>query len=310
VAIFVYAYCKTKNQWYDTIMKRLYIDISLIAHRNLFSILKQINQYNDYSILRHVMLQSIFAQIRKFNAESVYICFDTGKSWRKQYSAFYKAQRKEAREKHSESSGVEWDKFYEILDSLRTELKENFPFYVYGINSLEADDIVAYLVSNSDPEDEKIIVTSDRDYVQLLQYPNTKLYDPIRSKFIKSDNPLHDLQVKIVIGDNSDNIPAIAPRTGIKTAEKMIMSGELDLKLQEKKPDGVTPCELAENYARNERLIDLTKTPKTLIKELEDQIERYKLGSTKNLLKYLVKNNLSQLLDKITQIRKMLENLS
>lgn len=292
-------------------MNNVYIDFSLLAHRTLFTMLKPIKQFG-YDIIRHVMIKSIIADARKFNADRVYVCFDMGKSWRKEYSSLYKAQRKENREKQSVSSGgdVNWEEFYRIINEMFVELKENFPFYVFGIQKLEADDIIAYLVEHADPDDRKVMITSDRDYVQLLQYPNTELYDPIRKKMIESKNPFHDLQVKIMIGDKSDNIPAIRPRLGEKTAEKLIDSGEIDLLLQEKMSDGKTPSEIAQNYARNKKLIDLSKVPKTLVRLIEEEVENYELGNSKGLLKYFVTKKLNQLMGDIDNIRKTLDKLS
>lgn len=292
-------------------MNNVYIDFSLLAHRTLFTMLKSIKQFG-YDIIRHVMIKSIIADARKFNADRVYVCFDMGKSWRKEYSSLYKAQRKENREKQSVSSGgdVNWEEFYRIINEMFVELKENFPFYVFGIQKLEADDIIAYLVEHADPDDRKVMITSDRDYVQLLQYPNTELYDPIRKKMIESKNPFHDLQVKIMIGDKSDNIPAIRPRLGEKTAEKLIDSGEIDLLLQEKMSDGKTPSEIAQNYARNKKLIDLSKVPKTLVRLIEEEVENYELGNSKGLLKYFVTKKLNQLMGDIDNIRKTLDKLS
>jgi 5'-3' exonuclease len=292
-------------------MNNVYIDFSLLAHRTLFTMRHSIKQFG-YDILRHVMIRSIISEARKFKADRVYVCFDVGKSWRKEYSSLYKAQRKESREKQSVSSGgdVDWEEFYRIINEMFVELKENFPFYVFGIHKLEADDIIAYLVRTADPDDNKIMITSDRDYVQLLQYPNTKLWDPVQKKYIKSNNPFHDLQVKIMIGDKSDNIPAIRPRCGQKTAEKMIDSGEIDLLLQERKSDGKTPTELVENYWRNEKLIDLSKAPKTLVRLIEEEVDNYELGNSKGLLKYFVNKKLNQLMGDIDNIRKVLARLT
>lgn len=286
----------------------LYIDFSHLAYRNLFGALPLIKQYG-YEVLRHTLLRSLLANLRKFEAQRVYVCFDRGKSWRKEYSALYKGQRKEAREKQSD---IEWDKFFEMMDKLFFEFRDNFPFYVLGYKHLEADDIVAYMIKNSDPEDKNIVVTSDGDYIQLMKYPNTKIYDPIKSKYIECKNPDHALLMKICTGDKSDNIPAIIPRCGEKTAEKLILSGKLDILLEEKETDGRTPCEAAKNFKLNKKLIDLTLTPATLLRGFDTYFENYKMSDSKNLFKYFMENKLNELMKDISTLRrtfaKLLEN--
>ena len=282
----------------------MYIDFSVLAYRNLFSMKTTIDQFG-YEILRHVFIKNIMAYIRDFSPNRVYIAVDVGKSWRKEVYTLYKGKRKEARDKQD----VDWKGFYDLCNSVTDELKKNFPVYVVGINTVEADDIIAYLVMNEDPDTNKIIITSDKDYVQLLKHPNTKIYDPIRTKYMECNNPYHALEVKICAGDKSDNIPSIAPRWGEKTAEKHILSGKLELMLEEKDADG-SPCEMKRNYERNTRLIDMERIPKTIQKQIETYLEDYELSTHKGIMKYFVQHKLSELLGEIAKIRGYLDKLS
>lgn len=284
-------------------MKTIYIDFSVLAHRNFFSLQKTIKELG-FDIMRHVFIKNIISYINEFEPNKVVIAVDTGSSWRKKISTVYKSHRKELREKQD----VDWEGFYKIYRDVVKELKENFPFYVIGLQDVEADDIIAHLVRNDDPDAQKIMITCDRDYVQLLQYPNTKLYDPIKNKYIESVNPLHDLEIKICSGDKSDNIPSILPRWGEKTAEKNILSGELKRLLEEKDING-EPSEAKKNYDRNRKLIDFTLIPKSILKDIDLEMENYELSSVKGIMKYFVKHRLSELLGDIRRVRKSLETL-
>ena len=258
-----------------------------------------------YDILRHVFIKNIISYVKEFKPDRVYIAIDLGQSWRKQLSSIYKGQRKAARQKQD----VDWDAFYGMMNKVTTELKENFPFYVLGIDTIEADDIIAHLVATEDSYVEKIMITCDRDYIQLLQHPNTKLYEPIRRKFIESINPLHDLEIKICSGDKSDNIPAIAHRWGEKTAEKHILNGKLDLMLAETEADG-SPCEMKRNYDRNKALIDFELVPKSILRQIDEEVAKYELASHKGLLKYLMKHKLTELIESVGMLRKHLDPLT
>jgi 5'-3' exonuclease len=284
-------------------MKNIYIDFSVLAHRNFFSMQSTIKEFGT-DILRHLFIKNIMSYINEFEPNRVYIAVDSGSSWRKNISSIYKGQRKAQREKQD----VDWEGFYKIYREVVKELKENFPFYVLGIQGIEADDIIAHLVRKEDSDIDKIMITCDRDYVQLLQYPNAKLYDPIRNKFIKSVNPLHDLEIKICSGDKSDNIPSILPRWGEKTAEKKILSGELKSILESVDVNG-DPCEAKKNYDRNRKLIDFTQIPKSILSQIQLEIDNYKISEVKGLMKYFTKYRLVELLSDIGRVRSLLKNL-
>lgn len=279
--------------------KHLYIDYSHTCFRVLYAIRAQLGKIDNIEILRHVILKNIFHLVEKFNPTDVYIACDNPKSWRKKFYAAYKGKRKEQREKDD----FDWDAFFTFIRTLADEMRLNFPFRVIDSAYLEADDIVAYLVrANSSAE--KIMVTSDGDYVQLLKYENTQLYDPIKHEITtkKPHEADYALQIKILIGDKSDNIPAIKPRLGIKTAEKLIESGELEKLLAE--PD------MQKNYNFNEKLVDLTKTPRDLIEILEKNLAEYELSGTANIFNYFVEKGLRDFLARTNDIGNMLKPIA
>jgi 5'-3' exonuclease len=279
--------------------KHLYIDYSHTCFRVLFAIRAQLGKIDDIQILRHVILKNIFHLIEKFNPTDVVIACDNQKSWRKKLYEGYKGQRKEQREKDD----FDWDEFFKFINELTEELKLNFPFKVLNIPFLEADDIIAYLVRANENVD-KVMVTSDGDYVQLLRYPNTEMYDPIKHSIItkKPHEADYALQIKILIGDKSDNIPAVQPRLGIKTAEKLIESGEIDKRMEEEL--------FKKNYEFNSKLVDLTKTPKALTQLLETQIAEYSLAGTSNIFNYFVDKGLRDFLARSNDICNMLKPIA
>jgi len=286
-------------------MKHILIDLGHLSHRMLFGQVNQIKQAG-FGLLRHMLIKNILSSINKFEPDRVYIGVDFKKSWRKEETLTYKANRVEVRKKTETT--VDWVGFYSFMEEFASELKDNFPFHTIAYPTLEADDVIGYLVKALPKEDEKICITSDTDYIQLLRYDNTKLYCPIKTKYIKSPNPLHDLELKIVCGDKSDNIPGIRFRLGKKTAEKLIESGELYKMLNEIDKEG-NPCELMRNYQRNKKLIDLTFTPEHLCKELHSVITNYTPVSGSSIFGYFVKHSLRDLIVDITKYRNYLSNL-
>ena len=134
---------------------------------------------------------------------------------------------------------------------------------------LEADDCIALSVKHlikKYPECQIYIITSDHDYLQ-LKCDNVHLYD-LKYKPLKSitGNATHDLEIKIIMGDNSDNIPSAFPKCGPKTAQKCIN----DLEFFKKKI--IKNEEYYENYKRNKLIIDFNNIPEELQNEFYTNI--------------------------------------
>lgn len=278
----------------------LYIDYSHICFRVLFSLRSELGKIDNIEIIRHVILKNVFHLIDKFNPTFVVVACDHGKSWRKKFYEGYKSARREKRDK---DDGFNWKEFYEFISNLAVEMRENFPFTVLSVPYLEADDIIAYMV-RANPNVNKVMVTSDSDYVQLLKYENTKLYDPIKKLMINKLPYEAELALttKILMGDKSDSISSIEPRLGPKTAMKMIDSGELDKRLLEEK--------FKEKYELNSKLIDLTRTPRDLINILEKQLSDYVLAKPSGIFQYFVEKGLRDFLSKTNEIVAMVQPLT
>jgi 5'-3' exonuclease len=128
-------------------------------------------------------------------------------------------------------------------------------------SQLEADDCIALSVKHlikKYTECQIYIITSDHDYLQ-LKCENVHLYD-LKYKPLKSltGNAIHDLEIKIIMGDNSDNIQSVFPKCGPKTAQKCIDDPNF---FKKKMADNQ---EYYENYKRNKLIIDFNNIPKEL----------------------------------------------
>lgn len=287
-------------------VKVLLIDLGHLAHRYLFVGAADI-KVAGFGVLRHTLLShGIFSYISQFKPDKVYIGVDYKKSWRKTLSNTYKAQREELREKTADQ--VDWIAFYAFMEEFVHELQDVFPFYVPLVPHLEADDIIGWLTKTLPEDYEKTIVTGDGDYIQLLKYKNTKLWSPNKKGYVTGVDPEHELLMKILCGDKSDNIPGCRKGVGEKKAQKLIESGELT-KLLNEIDDAGNPCEFRRNFDRNKKLIDMDLIPAGLTKRVQDCLIEYKLPNGSKVFNYFIEKKLREMLDNIERYRKILKPL-
>lgn len=132
---------------------------------------------------------------------------------------------------------------------------------------LEADDCIAISIkylTEKYPNCNIYVITSDRDYLQ-LKAPNVNLFNlafkNIAENKSSTGNPKYDLEIKIIMGDNSDNIPSVFPKCGPKTAMKCIEDPEFFKKKMDAYEGSYAQYEL------NKKLVDFNEIPGDLIEE-------------------------------------------
>ena len=90
---------------------------------------------------------------------------------------------------------------------------------------VEADDVISY-VKSSFSDWQKVIVSADKDFIQLLD-DKTVLHRPIQKEYLNKNNvvekfgihPRNFALARAIVGDPSDNLPGV-PRVGMGTVAK------------------------------------------------------------------------------------------
>ena len=260
------------------------------------------NAQLEENMVRHMVLNSLRSYKQKFGDEygELVIACDNTNYWRKQVFPYYKANRK----KNQEKSELNWQSIFECMNKIRAELKEYFPYKVIDIESAEADDIIAILVkefSDFNPQD-ILILSGDKDFIQLHVYDNVKQYDPVRKKYIKHADPKRYLQEHILKGDSGDGVP------NILSDDNCFVVGARQKPMTQKKIDAFSELvapnmdpKVLRNYMRNKQLIDLSMVPEEIANKV---LESYNSQSSKNrekLLNYFIVNKLKHLTEHIAE---------
>lgn len=117
--------------------------------------------------------------------------------------------------------------------ALLTMLK-SAPVCQLYVSDCEGDDVIAYLCRGPLKDDDKVIVSSDKDMYQLLD-EKTKVFSPHKKQFVSTDDVFAEFGIpaknfavaKALCGDPSDNIPGIKG-LGFKTVVKKFPMLALD----------------------------------------------------------------------------------
>jgi len=217
-------------------------------------------------LIRHMILNTIRMYKTKFpNYGDVIIASDGANNWRRGAFPQYKANRR----KNREESTFDWPKAFEIINKVREEIKENFPYRVIHIEGCEADDVIGTLVEQTQEfgqMEDVMIISADGDFKQLQQYDNVKQFSPLLKKFVVDNHPRLGLQEKIIKGDTGDGIPNIL--SGDDTFVEGLRQTPVTKKKMVEILNGLESADTSlpwfRNYQRNQMLIDLTKTPNEL----------------------------------------------
>ena len=265
----------------------------------LSSLMVQIGQSKDLQVnpdlVRHMVLNSIRTYRIKFVEDygELVLCYDSKHYWRKDVFPQYKSHRKKMRE----SSDFDWNTIFNTLNALKEELRENFPYKMLEVYGAEADDIIATICESQ--KENIMIVSGDKDFIQLKKYKNVKQWNPVQKKMLKDKNPDLYLKEHIIKGDRSDGIPNVLSDDNSfvdKIRQKPLTKKKIQAWVEHDFMDVAPNEEAKRNYHRNTTLVDLSKIPQ----DLKDKIkETYKttpiLGDRKNLINYFINNKLKEL---------------
>jgi DNA polymerase I len=178
-------------------------------------------------------MRSLQKEVRRAKPDRVVVCWEGpgGSQKRREKNKNYKLGRKAPklnREYEFATPEEERENKYDQLLRL-TEYLENLPILQMSLESVEADDIIAWLCHCNEYEEwQKVIVSNDQDFLQLCD-DKTILLRPGKNEQVLNKNkvleeygihPRNFAWARAIVGDKSDNLDGIKG-LGLKTVSKI-----------------------------------------------------------------------------------------
>jgi len=247
-------------------------------------------------MIRHMVVNSLRGFNVKFKNKygNMILCADAGNPWRRDAFPNYKYSRRKGRD----DSAFDWENIFNIITEIKNEIRDNFPYAVMYIERCEADDIIATLAKYYHQSEPIMIVSGDKDFIQLQRFTNVEQYAPIQKKFLGEDIvPEQFLMEHIIKGDRSDGIP------NILSSDDVFVTGEKQKPITKKRLEefssGQMDAETKTNFERNKKLVDLMQIPGLLENEIINSYRNYKFNDRSKLLTYFIENKLKSLMENI-----------
>lgn len=274
------------------------IDLSQIMVASTMMSMGKDQSEVDINMVRHMVLNSLRMYRSKYHEEygELVLCCDGRHSWRREHFPQYKAARKSNRE----ADKRDWTQIFGCLDTIKSELKEFFPYKYLEVDTAEADDIIGVLARRSGTE-RVMIISGDKDFIQLQIYKNVKQYSPITKKLIVDRDPAKYLKEHIMKGDSSDGVPNILSADSCivdKIRQKPMSKKKIELWIDQEPADFCNEEQLR-NYHRNMKLIDLQFTPLDIVDQIGKQFDVTPQGKRSGLLNYFIERKLNNLIQDI-----------
>ena len=175
------------------------------------------------------ILKIIQKLLTDYRPRRVYICWDGKGSSKKrrEINKNYKEGRQTIRLNRDVGLSEEEELKNKIWQQIRAiEYLNQFPFSQIMIDGVEADDIISVLCNIHHKDEDKIIISADKDFIQLVN-DKTMLIRPVQEDFFDIQETLNKFSIhprnfalaRSIIGDDSDNLKGIQG-AGMKTIAK------------------------------------------------------------------------------------------
>lgn len=272
-------------------------------------------------VFREQLFGRLLSVVSFFSPDEVIVASDytEGPTWRKLFYHGYKGTRKNKRE----DTGIDFKSYFIMAREVWKQFKTQLPNFKYVvIPGCEADDVIAILAKEKCVDHEVVVFSSDGDFDQLIGGNVKRWHIPLKGdKVITQASVKLDIKMKVICGDDGDDIPNILIMGDLKyegnkrvgcgpaTAAQMLTDGLTDDKFVKKvktKYPQLTETTITEtiknNFIRNNTLINFELIPKNIETEILNFYSAYQTGryNPRALTMFLCSTGLAKTSDSIS----------
>lgn len=284
------------------------------------------SQEDRSGLLLHTAIQTLNKYYKQYRPDQLVFAFEGGGNWRKSYTSSPECVRKMPY-KGNRVKDSSMDYIFALMDSFKTVMNEHTSIPCIATSGMESDDTIAgYVQMFTGLGDKIIIISGDKDFIQLLKHPDVTLINPDDGKPRGFDpktkepiDPEFFMFEKCIRGDKKDNVFSAYPRvrsTKIKAAfendaDRIQFMEETwsEVRLIDGEPQEIT-YKVKDLFEENKMLLDLECQPEEVRMKMFLDIDQtlHNPGKYNNFqfLKFLGKHQLNNIAEKIAQYIPML----
>lgn len=298
----------------------LVFDASNLLHRTFFAGYAA-NGGDDHvmaGLALHAAFTTLNKYFNKYNPTKVICTFDRP-NWRRLYTQsdlclsgqIYKGTR---RQNMTPAEQLRYKMFQEHVLEFEDIVRTRTSMVCLAADQLEADDLMAGFAEMYQ-DDRVIVISADKDLMQLLKFPNVTLIDPMNDKARVCDDVKWFMFLKCIRGDRGDNVASAYPRVReakVRLAfedefERLSMMNHTYKTIRNGEEVEVRVGDL---YEENVLLMDLFSQPKPVRKLIRNTITEGMENPGKyshfHFLKFCNKHDLKKIVEKVDNYIKML----
>ena len=276
-------------------IRRALIDFNALCFGVIYGqVLKDENLYTDedrMAYFNYVTINKLAMIQKKLQVNEIVICCE-GRSWRRDYFPYYKANRDISKAEKPVETKFVYDSINGVLDVIR-----NLNYKVMKVEGCEADDIIAVLCQTF-KDDEIVIVSHDKDFQQLTS-DNIKLYNYSKDEVLNCEDKDRFIIEMIMKGDTADGIPNVLSDDDTFVVKEKRQKPMTKKKINEILEMGIdnyarNDLQFAKNYDRNRKLIlldestippELYSTIKATYSNITQSFKRKNIGELNQVLR-------------------------
>lgn len=263
----------------------------------------------------HSCLNTMNKWYTKVQPDKIIVVFEGSNNWRKTYTkspecksgVIYKGNRvKDPSMEH----------LFQVITDFETLARNHTSIVCLSADTLEGDDLIAGCAQYFSKEGHEVIILSgDKDFMQLLKLDNVKLLNPDKGEFRECDNPEYFIFEKCIRGDTGDNVRSAFPRVRSKRLEKAYQD-QYEMVSLMNETWSITDNEkekkfsVKELFEENQLLMDLEKQPDDIrdliFSTINDGIEKRGKFSMFAFQKFVGQHGLKQIGENVNKFIKLL----